>query len=76
MVVDMLFAVAVVALAAGAVAEFQFRIGYIRLAANGATVGVVGLLLRLRIISVCAGEGNNLGGFLLFVEKPSEFYAH
>ena len=40
-VADMIFAVAVVALAAGAVTEFQLRISYIRAAADGAPVGSV-----------------------------------
>ena len=42
MAADVFFAIAVVALAAGAVAEFQIRVGNIRPAANGAAVIVGG----------------------------------
>ena len=44
-IIDMLNAVAVIAIASGAVAEFQFRIGNIRSAADSAFVVIV-LLYR------------------------------
>ena len=42
-IVDVVFAIAVIALAFGAVAEFQLRVGHIGAAADGAFVGVGGL---------------------------------
>ena len=48
-VIDMILAVAVIALAPGAVAELQFRVGHVRPAADGAAVGV-------------GGFGRSLGG--------------
>mgnify|MGYP006896650811 CR=1 FL=1 len=48
-IADVIFAVAVVALAPGAVTELQFRVGHIRTTADGAAVGVIrpGSFLRL-----------------------------
>ena len=43
MIADMVFTVAVVALTAGAITEFQFRIAHISPAADSAFVGIVGL---------------------------------
>lgn len=50
MIADMIFAVAIEAIAAGAVPEFQLRIGYIRPSADGAAVSVI-RLGRLLILS-------------------------
>ena len=55
-VADVVFAVAVVAAAAGAVAELQLRVGLVGTAADGTLVGVVGLLGRL---------GAELDGFMV-----------
>ena len=75
-IVNMIFAVAVVAAAAGAVTEFQFRIAYIRAAADGAFVGVgrFGLCCGC-LIRTCMREGDDLRFFLLgcvgfLAEKP------
>ena len=40
MIADVVFAVAVITVATGAVTEFQFRVGNISSSANGAAVGV------------------------------------
>jgi len=61
-VIDMIFAVAEVAVTAAAVAEFQLRVGDIGAAADGAAVEVVLFYLLLGL-----GEMNGLlGGVLLF----------
>ena len=60
MVVDMGDAVAVVAVAPGAVTEFQLRGGDIGFAANGAAMGVSGMGFFLWL---CAGEGHRAGLF-------------
>jgi len=57
MVVDVVFTVAVVAVAAGAVTELQLRIGNICPSADGAAVIVVGLRLA---------EGDRSGALYLF----------
>ena len=59
-VVDVFFAVAMIAVAAGAVTELQFRIAYIRASADGAAVGVR-CLSRLRMLLIRCGKGNNFG---------------
>ena len=67
-VVDVVCAVAVVALATGAVSEFQLRIGNIRSSANGAAVSVGVLLLRFcGLVIGLTGEGDDLCFFGLFV---------
>ena len=56
---DVVFTVAMVAVALGAVAEFQLRIGHIRPSANAAAVGVQ--ILRLCIfLAGSTGEGDDL----------------
>ncbi len=60
MVGDMLLAVAVVAIAAGTVPEFQFRIGSIGSAADSAAVGVGGLGRGGRCLIGSGIEGNHL----------------
>ena len=61
MIVDMILTVAVVALALGAVAEFQLRVGHIGAAADGAFVGVGGFRPGGGgSVRACAGEGNLL----------------
>ena len=61
-IADVFFAVAVVAVAAGAVAEFQLRIGHIGSAADGAAVGVGGLHRGgAGSIRAGSGEGDHLG---------------
>lgn len=78
-VADMVFAVAVVAIAAGAIAEFQLRMGNVRPAAEGAAVVIGGLGSGHRgLIRPGRGEGNDrgalgLGGGLLrlFLKQPS-----
>ena len=60
-IIDMILAVAVVAAATGAVAEFQFRVGNVRSAADGALVGEI-LFLGCRAIRSCLGlEGDDFG---------------
>ena len=64
-VADVFFAVAVVAIAPGTVAELQFGVGYICPAANGAAVGVGGLRsCGLRGVGTCFGEGDHFGFFM------------
>ena len=61
MIADMVFTVAVIALAAGTVTEFQLRIAYISPAADGAFVGVVGLGLgNGGLVGAGFGEGDYL----------------
>lgn len=70
-VADVVLAIAVVAVALGAVPELQFRVGYIRPAADTAAVGVQVLGLGgSRLIAAGAGEGDNLGLLWLFAEQP------
>lgn len=45
MVVDVILAIAIIAIAAGTIPEFQIRIGNIGSAANGAAVGIGGCVL-------------------------------
>ena len=60
-VVDVVFTIAVIALAFGAVAEFQLRVGHIGAAADGAFVGVGGFRPGGGgSVRACAGEGNLL----------------
>ena len=61
-IIDMVLAVAMVALAPGAVAELQLRVGHIRAAADGAFVGK-GCLGSgyCRLVRTGVGEGNGLG---------------
>ena len=63
MIADVLFTVAVIAIAAGAVTEFQFRIGHIGSTADGTLVGVGFLRFRCGAAgcTVCIGEGNRTG---------------
>ena len=79
MVADMLLAVAMIAAAPGAVAEFQVRVGYIRFAADRAPVGIGSLGLgNGGFIGTGGREGDDLGlrglsgslGFAL-PEKPT-----
>ncbi len=74
MIADVILTVAVVAVAAGAIAEFQFRIGDIRATANRADM-VIGRLgfCRRRLIRTGGGEGDGfvLGGFLLFFPEQA-----
>ena len=62
-VIDVILAVTVIAIAFGAVAEFQLRIGHIRSSADGALVIVRGLLLSTGV-GRCPGKGDGTG--LLF----------
>ena len=55
-IVNMIFAVAIVPLAFGAITKFQIGIGYIRLAANGAFVTICGHIHNLLVL---------MGGFLM-----------
>ena len=65
-IVDMVNAVAVIALTAGAVPELQIRIRYIRPTADGAAVGIGFFGLNGGgFISACIWEGNHLGTGLL-----------
>ena len=52
MIVDMIFAVAEVAIAAGTIAKFQFRIAFVCSAANRTTMGVGGFVLLFGLISL------------------------
>ena len=70
-IADMVFTVAMVTVAAGAVTEFQIRMGNIRAAANGAP-------MRIRCLGGCGGclvrtgvEGNHFG--LLLVRSGARF---
>ena len=74
MITDVVFAVAVIAVAAGAITEFQLRIGHIGSAADGALVGVsfLGNLERSRTGSIGEGDSTGLGSGLLF-EKSADF---
>ena len=57
----MVFTVAVVSLAAGAVTEFQFRIGHVRAAADGTAMGIRCLGLGdAGLIGTGIGEGHHL----------------
>ena len=73
MVVNVIFTITIVSLAAGAVAKLQFRIGNIGTAADGTLVGVRGLLLGMTsLIGAGVGEGD---GFCFltgrsFAEQP------
>ena len=61
-VADMLLAVAVIALAPGAVAELQLRVGQVRTAAYGATVGIWSLGRGdCGLVGTGRGEGDDLG---------------
>ena len=62
MVVDVIHAVAVVAVAAGAVAEFQLRVGHVGSAADGTAVGIGGFYLcSAGLIRTGIREGDDLG---------------
>ena len=65
MVVDVVFAVTVVALAAGTVTEFQFGIADVSSAADGAAVGVDCSFGRFGGFSGTGVEGDDLCFFLL-----------
>ena len=74
MVVDVIFAVAVISLTAGAVPELQIGIGNIRSAANSAAVGV-GILgfCHGGFVGTCAGEGDgfcSIWRFAVFLGQP------
>ena len=56
MIADVIFAVAVISVAAGAVTEFQLRVGHIGSAADGTLVGVVFFCL-----GGSCGTGGSLG---------------
>ena len=61
-IIDVVFTVAVIALALGAVTEFQFRIGHVRPPADRTFMGVGGVLLCGRgLIGAGGGEGNGAG---------------
>jgi len=67
MVVDMILAVAEVAVTAGAVPEFQLRVGHIRSAADGTLVGVGGFGSGGGgLVGAGAGEGDGAGLGVLF----------
>ena len=67
MVVDVIHAVAVITVASGTVAEFQFRVGNIGSAADSTLVTVGGLLFGLCFIMICP-----IGiGLLLFGKSSS-----
>ena len=74
-VVDMVDAVAVVTLAAGAVTELQLRIRYICPTADGTAVGIRTFGLGNGcLVRACTGEGNHFGSllFLCFLsEQPA-----
>ena len=57
---NVIFAIAVVALAAGAVPEFQIRIAHIGAAANGAAMGIGDFLLFRCGFGLCV-KGNDFG---------------
>ena len=64
-IADVVFAVAMVAIAPGAVPEFQLRVGYIRPSAYGAAVGVRCLGCgNGGLVGAGSGEGHHLGLFL------------
>ena len=73
-IIDMVLAVAMVALAPGTVAELQFRISHIGAAADGAFVGVGRLGLGHRgLVGAGVGERDGLcfwGGLGILPEKP------
>ena len=72
-VIDMILAVAMVAFAPGAVAEFQLRIRYIGTAADGTFVGVRRLGLGHRcLVRTGIGEGDRFGLLLLGRALPEE----
>ena len=73
--IDVIFTVAVVALALGAIAEFQLRVGYVGSAADGTPVGVGRLGGRhCGFVGTGTGEGNDFGAFFFpntrFPEQP------
>ena len=62
MVINVVLTIAVIALAPGAIPEFQLRIAYIRPSADGAAVSIGGLRrCGSCLIGACAGERDNLG---------------
>ena len=63
-IVDMILAVTVVAVASGAIAEFQFRIGYICASAYSAPMGVIGMFLCRGLGRKWNGGRFSHGGFL------------
>ena len=68
MVADMILTVAVIAAAAGTVAELQIRMACISTTADGTLVGVICLLSGRRgFLCGCIGEGDHLGAILLVV---------
>ena len=76
MIADMLFAIAIIAVAPGAVAEFQLRIGDVRSAADS-TLVVIGCFdgSNAGLIRPGGGEGNGLGSggwriLFLLPEQP------
>ena len=60
MIADVILAVAEIAVATGAIAEFQLRVGDIGFAANGAAMGVSGMGF---LLCLCTGEGDRAGLF-------------
>ena len=77
-VADMIFAVAMIAAAAGAVTELQFRMACIGATTDGTFVGI-GCLRMHCVLLICsrAREGNNLGALgralVILVEQPADF---
>ena len=76
-VADVFFAVAVIAIAAGTVAEFQIRMGHIGFTADSAAVCIRRIHRGNRcFVRSCIGEGNCfglLGSIVLFLpEQPPE----
>ena len=67
-IADMILAIAVVAVAAGAIAEFQFRVRDICASADGAAVGIVRLC---RGSALTSGERNGLAGCRFMVDRPA-----
>ena len=66
-VVDVILAVAVVAVAAGAVTEFQLRVAHVCPSADGAFVGVGGFYRGVTcLVRAGRGEGDHIGGAFLF----------
>ena len=75
-IADMVLAVTVVTFTAGAIPEFQLRIGYISTTADGAFVGIGGFCGSGRcLVRAGRGKGNDLGLslFTLFLtlKEPS-----
>ena len=75
-VADMLFTVAVIAAAAGAVAELQIRMGQVGLAANCTAVGIGSLLGGCCVILGCGGsELDDLGAGCGLTAVAADFIA-